>query len=112
MNIQYKQLENEYFALPILTCLKESEGKEDHTVAIYKGWIYDGHFPNALQLSKEALDICSLHDEKCGFVGLTQSYLFHLFQDYLKENNKGSYNEKKSFYSKLKNKQKDKIKKR
>ena len=44
IELDYSDLESKYYNLAVLTCLKDNQGKEDHTVAIYKGWIYDGNF--------------------------------------------------------------------
>ena len=49
---------------PLITCLCASDGKEDHTVTIYKKWIFDGNFNHALPLNQESLDICCSSDEK------------------------------------------------
>src|SRR5688572_5639985 len=47
IELSYCNLEDNYYNLAVLTCLIDNQGKEDHTVAIYKGWIYDGNLLKA-----------------------------------------------------------------
>ena len=51
-------------SLPIVTCLVDSYGQEDHCIIIYNNWIFDGNFCHALPLKKESLDICYLSNKK------------------------------------------------
>ena len=96
VNLEFAHLESVYMNLPIVTCLKGGDGKEDHTVAIYKGWIYDGNFPCALQLSFDSLSLCCSTDEQqCCFDKFVNSYVLHLFDDYLKQNDSNKRNAKK-----------------
>jgi hypothetical protein len=49
---------------PILACIRGSDGKEDHCVAVYDRWIFDTNFEQALTLSRESLDLCCSSDGK------------------------------------------------
>ena len=72
---------------PIITCLKGLDYKENHAVAIYKNWIYDGNFDTAQPLSKESLDeCCSTMDKKCSFVSFLNTYIIPQFDAYLEKN--------------------------
>jgi hypothetical protein len=74
--------------VPIVTCLAGSDSKEDHTVCIYKGWIFDGNFDNALVLCRDSLDICCSDDEDFQkFQRFCNTYMIPSFHQYLKENN-------------------------
>ena len=46
--ITLNNFQKEYYSEPFVTCVKSSDGKEDHTVAIYTGLIFDGNFSHAL----------------------------------------------------------------
>jgi hypothetical protein len=72
--------------LPIVTCVVGNDCKEDHTVCIYKGWIFDGNFKNALTLNKEALDICCSDEENSHhFERFCNTYTLPYFKQYLDE---------------------------
>ena len=46
-----------------------NDGKCDHAVAICGKWLFDSNFDQAMELSKEALDLCcSSHESKAKFV--------------------------------------------
>jgi hypothetical protein len=69
--------------IPIITCLRAVDGKEDHTVTIYKKWIFDGNFTYALRLNKESLDMCCSSDEEKGlYESMLHTYIFPHFKDY------------------------------
>src|SRR5688572_32624037 len=71
--------------IPIITCLRASNGKEDHTVTIYNNWIFDGNFSHALPLHKHSLDLCcSTDDENFTFEGMVHTYILQYFKEYLK----------------------------
>ena len=73
-------------SLPLITCLKGSDFKKDHTVVIYKNWIYDGNFKTALPLSVESLnECCSTENKKCKFTGFTNSYVISEYDAYLEQ---------------------------
>ena len=68
----------------LITCLRASDGKEDHTVTIYKNWIFDGNFSHALPLNQESLDICCSSDEKtCLYEFMLHTYMLPLFDQYI-----------------------------
>jgi len=72
--------------IPIITCLRASNGKEDHTVTIYKNWIFDGNFIQALALQKESLDICcSTNDESFLYESMLHTYIIPYFNQYLQK---------------------------
>jgi hypothetical protein len=72
------------YDIPIITCQRASDGQEDHTVTIYKKWIFDGNFQYALPLSKTSLDICCSSDEqKCSYESMLHTYIFPYFKDYM-----------------------------
>lgn len=72
-------------SIPIITCLRASNGKEDHTVTIYNDWIFDGNFSNALPLNQKSLDICcSTNEENFTFEYMLHTYIMPLFPKYLK----------------------------
>ena len=55
-----KPLQEELYSYPVVTCLVGNDGQEDHTVTIYKEWIFDGNWSHALALNEESLnEICS-----------------------------------------------------
>ena len=43
---------------PLISAVKGSDGKDNHVVAIYQGWVFDGNYPNALVQRTESLDMC------------------------------------------------------
>ena len=112
IELNYHDLEDNYYNLAVLTCLIDNQGKEDHTVAIYKSWIYDGNFMNALKLSNAALDLCLLDNKNYSFVGFFKTYLFVYFQNYLKDHDLGNKAERKREVEKLKKREKQQKKKR
>jgi hypothetical protein len=72
---------------PIITCVRGSDFKENHSVVIYNNWIYDGNFKTALPLTKESLDeCCSTDKKKCSFVAFVKTYILQHFDAYLKKN--------------------------
>jgi len=89
-------LQNELRHFPVITCVKGSDGKEDHSIAIYSGWIFDANFTHALPLCQESLNECCSSDEvKCTFVCFLQSFYFEYFGTYVTAHNDGDRNEKK-----------------
>jgi len=73
--------------IPIITCLRASNGKEDHTVTIYNNWIFDGNFSHALPLQKESLDLCCSTDEEIfSFESMIHTYISAYFKQYLNAN--------------------------
>ena len=70
--------------IPIITCLQSSDGSEDHTVSIYKNWIFDGNFTHALALLPETLDLCCSSDTKqCKFMSMLHTYSMPFFKQYI-----------------------------
>ena len=70
--------------IPLITCVRASDGKEDHTVTIYKNWIFDGNFSHALPLNQESLDICCSSDEKkCSNIFMLHTYMLPLLEQYI-----------------------------
>ena len=68
---------------PIITCLRGSDFKENHSVAIYNNWIHDGNFNMALPLTKESLDeCCSMHKKKYSFVAFVKTFIINYFDAY------------------------------
>ena len=66
--------------VPIVTCVVDSKGQDDHSITIYKNWIYDSNFTHALPLCKEALDhCCSSDDLKLSFGSMTNTYYIPTF---------------------------------
>ena len=58
-------------------CLTGSDGKEDHSVAIAGGFIFDANVTHALTLSKEALGLCCSTDlERAEFVACQKVYKY------------------------------------
>ena len=91
IQLEYDMLFEETHYFPIITFLEGSNGKKDHTIAIYKGLIFNGNFKNALHLSQEALDLCcSEDDQKALFVEFHWSYIFHHFEEYLFHHDQGN----------------------
>ena len=87
-NIQLSigDLESKLFSQPVVTCVKGSDGKVDHTITIFQGYIFDGNFTHALPFSKEALDYYCLSDsDKCKFVQFLNSFYLPYFDAYMKE---------------------------
>ena len=71
---------------PIITCLRGSDFKENHSVAIYNNWIYDGNFNMALPLTKESLNkCCSTDKKKCSFVAFVKTFIIQYYDAYLKK---------------------------
>lgn len=94
INSELESLQEEHFFTPVITCLKGSDGKMDHTVTIYKGLVFDGNFPYALPLSDQSLNICcSSKEQKVLFVEFRNSYIFDLFDKYLDIYDKGGKND-------------------
>jgi hypothetical protein len=61
----------------ILASIRGTDGKEDHCVTIYNGWIFDSNFNNALTLTKQSLDLCcSTMETKCNYDGCAQLSIF------------------------------------
>jgi hypothetical protein len=101
--------------LPIVTCVVDSNGQDDHCITIYKDWIYDGNFSHALPLKKESLDLCCSSDEyQRSFVAMKSTYIIPRFNFYLmkNQNRDKSVQEKNKKYSKKKRKRKDAEKQR
>ena len=72
----------------ILACIRGKDGKEDHCIAIYGGWIFDSNFEQALALSQASLDICcSSDDVASGFEGCTDVVTFpNIYMVHAKKN--------------------------
>ena len=47
----------------VVVLLQGSDGKEDHCVTLYRKWIFNSNFTNALPLSKDSLDLCCSSDD-------------------------------------------------
>ena len=61
----FKEKEDQLIAVT----LEGSDGKCDHAVAICGKWLFDSNFDQAMELSKEALDLCcSSHEYEAKFV--------------------------------------------
>ena len=81
-----EDLHGRLFRKPVVTCVKGDNNKEDHTIVIYKGYIFDGNFSHALPLCPKALDdCCSSKEKSCGFVRFVNSFYLHLFDKYMAE---------------------------
>ena len=79
-------LQSNLYQNPVITCVKGSDGKVDHTIAIFQGLIFDGNFTLAIPLSQNALDHCCSSDlAKCKFVGFLNSFYFPYFEKYVIE---------------------------
>src|SRR5688500_7996968 len=71
--------------IPIITCLRASNGKVNHTVTIYNIWIFDGNFDYALPLHQHSLDLCCSTDyENFTFEAMIQTFILEYFKQYLK----------------------------
>jgi hypothetical protein len=96
VSLEIESLHEEYYYLPVVTYLKGLDGKDDHTVTIYKGLIFDGNFTNALHISKNSLNACcSSNDQKATFVEFKDSYVFEVYGKYLNEYDNGDKMDKK-----------------
>ncbi|HEY9301930.1 MAG TPA: hypothetical protein VIQ31_37305, partial [Phormidium sp.] len=74
--------------VPIVICVVDSNGQEDHSVTIYKNWIFDANFSHALPLQKKSLDYCCSSDtQQLTFMGVSKAYIFPAFDKYLSEMN-------------------------
>ena len=84
-------------------------GQEDHSVTIYKNWIFDANFSHALPLEKKSLDYCCSSDTKAlSFTGVSKAYVFPAFDEYLYEKNiKNNLEKDKAKQNKKKRKQKE-----
>ena len=70
--------------VPIVVCVIDSNGQEDHSVTIYKNWIFDANFSHALPLQKKSLDYCCSSDtQELSFTGVSKAYVFPAFDKYL-----------------------------
>jgi hypothetical protein len=57
--------------------LQGSDGKCDHAVAICSRWIFYSNFDKAMELTKEALDLCCSSNEiKATFVKVVWGRIF------------------------------------
>lgn len=84
VKLDFHALKYELYSYPVVTCLRGSDKKEDHTVVIYNRWIIDGNFSHALPLSRTALDACcSTDDEPCTFESFVSSFYFKHFEYYI-----------------------------
>ena len=64
-----------------LFSLEGSDGKKDHCVAIYNGFIFDSNVPRAMELSQSALDLCcSSDDRRSTFVRVVRHCIFSGFK--------------------------------
>lgn len=89
-NLELSQLQTEFYNKAVVTCLKGSDQKTDHTVTIYSGWIFDSTFTHALPLSKESLDHCCSEDEsRCEFVDFVNPFVFTTFDSYVEQCRQG-----------------------
>jgi hypothetical protein len=88
VKITLEDLHGKLFYKPVVTCVKGDDGKEDHTIVIYKGYIFDGNFTHALPLCPRALDhCCSSQEKSCKFVEFVKSFYLHLFEEYVTTSN-------------------------
>ena len=72
---------------PLVTCVIDSNGQDNHCITIYRKWIYDSNFSHALPLQKKLLDLCCSSNLKMlSFSGTKNCYIFPLFHLYLKSN--------------------------
>lgn len=72
---------------PLVTCVVDSKGQDDHCITIHKCWIYNSNFSNALPLHRMSLDLCCSGDQnKLTFNGTRNCYRFPRFDNYLKQN--------------------------
>ena len=86
IKITMEELQTKLYLKPVVTCVKGSDGKQDHTIAIFRGLIYDGNFTHAIPLSQNALDHCCSSDSaKCKFVEFVKSFYFPYFEKYVLE---------------------------
>ena len=109
VQLEISQLSSDFYNQAVVTCIKGSDGKEDHTIAIYSGWIFDGTFTHALPLSRESLDHCCLSDDvACHFVSFVNPFVLPYFEEYVKKHNQGS----KQSHSKKVSKKKKRLKKK
>ena len=111
VTIDLNSLQDKYYSEPIVTCVKGSNGKEDHTAAIYTWRMFDGNFNHAIPLCKKALDYCcSSDDEPCKFVEFRHSFQFEHFNAYVTQYGVGDENEQKcKRHNKYKKKKQKKI---
>ena len=85
VNVTTNDIHVRHYNVPILTCVKSDDNKEDHTIVIYQGYIFDGNFSHALPLSIKALDYCcSTSTRECKFVKFVKSSIFQHFGNYIK----------------------------
>ncbi|HEY9300870.1 MAG TPA: hypothetical protein VIQ31_31800, partial [Phormidium sp.] len=89
-NLTVEMLKTTYFDNAVITCIKGSDGKEDHSISIYNGWIFDGTFSHALPLCRESLDhCCSSDDNKCEFVDFVNPFYFLYYASYVDDFGQG-----------------------
>ena len=76
--------------------MKGLDGKENFSIVIFSGWIYDANFSHALPLCKKSLNACCSSDEvHCQFISFLNTFYFEYFGAYVTANNEGDLNDKK-----------------
>jgi hypothetical protein len=62
--------------------LHASDGRIDHAVTIYGGWIFDSNFPKALPLTRKSLDMCcSTDNTSSSFEAFETIYMYPCFTE-------------------------------
>ena len=85
VKITLQDLQGRFFHTPVVTCVKGDDTKSDHTIVVYKGYIFDGNFSHALPLSQTALDhCCSSREKSCKFVCFLNSFYLQFYENYMK----------------------------
>ena len=84
IKLKYEDLFRQYHYNPLITNVKGSDGKKDHSIGIYQGMIFDSNVECPMKLSLEALSLCCSDGyKKFDFVCFHHTFKFTKFDDYV-----------------------------
>ena len=90
IKLKFEDLSRNYYYNPLITNVKGSDGKKDHSIGIYNGMIFDSNVEYPMKFSLDALSLCcSDGNKKFEFVGFHQTHQFTKYEDYVSKYSQG-----------------------